>query len=174
VVRVVPLRRRHIKAVMRIEQQVYPRPWTPAIFQSELAQVGTSRCYVAAFVGNELAGYGGTMYTPDGAHVTNIAVDPRSQRHGIGTRLLLALTRQARLNGCDAMTLEVRVSNVAAQAMYQRFGYAPAGVRQRYYEGVEDAIVMWVHDVDSLDYSARLRDIEADLPGRTEWTEGLG
>ena len=47
------------------------------------------------------------------------------------------------------MTLEVRVTNVGAQALYRKFGFAPAGVRKKYYEQTEDAIAMWVHDLDT-------------------------
>ena len=70
-------------------------------------------------------------------------------------------------HGCHAVTLEVRVSNSAAQAMYRRFGFQPAGVRARYYENTEDAIVMWAHDVDRAPYLERLAAIEEEIPGRT-------
>ena len=73
---------------------------------------------------------------------------PRSA-HGIGTRLLAELAWAAIERGCAAMTLEVRVTNVGAQELYRRFGFAPAGVRKRYYENTEDAIVMWCHDIDT-------------------------
>jgi ribosomal-protein-alanine N-acetyltransferase len=58
------------------------------------------------------------------------------------------------------MSLEVRVSNTAAQALYARFGFAPAGVRRKYYENVEDAIVMWCHELGSPEHAHRLRAIE--------------
>ena len=69
--------------------------------------------------------------------------------------------------GCTGLTLEVRVANDAAKAMYHRFGYAPAGVRKNYYsETNEDALVMWAHDADLAPYGERLDAIEATLPGR--------
>ena len=58
-----------------------------------------------------------------------------------------------------------RTSNAAAQALYRRFGFAPVGVRKNYYEGVEDAIVMWCHDIDSTEYAERLDRLEAGLVG---------
>ena len=64
-----------------------------------------------------------------------------------------------------AWTLEVRASNNAAQDLYRRFGFAPAGVRNRYYENTEDAIVMWCHDIQSESYAERLRSIADDLSG---------
>jgi len=89
-----------------------------------------------------------------------------------GTRLLLTLARQARKAGSKNLTLEVRVSNRGAQSMYQSFGFGPVGMRSRYYEGVEDAIVMWANDIDTPDYADRLDAIEVALPGRTTW-DGL-
>jgi ribosomal-protein-alanine N-acetyltransferase len=167
-VRIGPLRRRHLRQVMKIEHQVYPRPWTPGIFTSELAQRDT-RCYLAARVGLSIVGYCGTLYSADDAHITNIAVDPKWHRHKIGTRLLVASIRHSIGRGAKNLTLEVRVSNVGAQQMYRQFGMAPAGVRPNYYENVEDAIVMWAQDIDAPEYLARLEAIDAAVPGRTSF-----
>jgi ribosomal-protein-alanine N-acetyltransferase len=169
-VRIGPLRKRHLRQVMAIEEQVYPKPWSPGVFRSEVVGMKDgSRLYAAATVGRHVVGYGGILYQVDDGHVTNIAVDPRWQRHKIGSRLLLALARAAVAHGCDAITLEVRVSNAPAQAMYRRFGFQPAGIRSRYYENTEDAIVMWAHDVGGAAYRERLDLIEDELPGRTSW-----
>jgi [ribosomal protein S18]-alanine N-acetyltransferase len=160
---IVPMRRRHVRPVLRIEAQVYPRPWTLSLFLSELA-LRTSRAYLVALSDDEVVGYAGLMVTPDGGHVTTIAVDPSVQRRAVGTRLLLALTREAVGRGVDAMTLEVRLGNHSAQALYRTFGYVPVGVRKNYYpETNEDALVMWAHDVHRPDYQARLAAIEAGL-----------
>jgi ribosomal-protein-alanine N-acetyltransferase len=106
--------------------------------------------------------------------VTTIAVDPAWHRRGIGSRLLLALSRSAIAAGCTGLTLEVRMSNEAAKGMYRDFGYAPAGVRKNYYaESNEDALVMWAHDVDLAAYAERLTRIEAGIPGTTTLEEGL-
>jgi ribosomal-protein-alanine N-acetyltransferase len=171
-VRISPMRRRNLRAVMRIEEQVYPRPWSLAVFHGEIGARDGSRLYIVAKVDNALVGYAGVLYQIDDGHVTNVAVDPAHHRHKIGSRLLLTLARHARRRGSKNLTLEVRVSNHGAQTMYNQFGFAPVGMRQRYYEGVEDAIIMWANDIDSPAYSARLDAIEAALPGRTTW-EGL-
>ena len=169
----VAMRRRHLRGVLKIEAQVYPRPWTLGLFLSELALRAT-RVYVVAKVGPTVVGYAGLMLTAGDGHVTTIAVDPVWHRHGIGTRLLLALSRAGIARGCTGLTLEVRVSNDAAQAMYRTFGYAPAGVRKNYYsESNEDALVMWAHDVDLPAYAERLDAIEAGLAGTTTLEEGL-
>ena len=157
----VAMHRKHLKAILAIERQVYPRPWTIGVFTSELEQVRKGhRYYAVALQGSTVVGYGGLMLTPDEAHVTNIAVDPTLHRQGVGRRLLTHLARRAVAHGAHALSLEVRVSNTAAQEMYRRFGFVPAGIRQRYYENTEDAIVMWASDIDSPEYSRLLDGME--------------
>ncbi|HEV3227741.1 MAG TPA: ribosomal protein S18-alanine N-acetyltransferase [Acidimicrobiales bacterium] len=166
-VRITAMRRRHLRSVLRIENEVYPRPWSLGLFMSELA-IRTGRIYLVARVGTSVVGYSGMLFSIDDGHVTTIAVDPVWHRGKIGTRLLLHLLRQGIAKGAKNFTLEVRVSNEGAQALYRHFGFAPAGVRKGYYiETNEDAIVMWAHDVDQPHYLARLDAIEAAIPGHT-------
>jgi ribosomal-protein-alanine N-acetyltransferase len=163
----VPMRRRHLRAVLRIENQVYPRPWSLPLFMSEL-NLRTSRAYFVARVGGSVVGYAGLMLTGDEAHVTTIAVDPVWHQQKLGSRLLLHLAREAASRGARHLTLEVRMSNGPAQAMYRKFGFRPAGIRKNYYvETNEDALVMWADDIDQPDYRARLAGIEAGIPGST-------
>jgi ribosomal-protein-alanine N-acetyltransferase len=152
-----PMRRRDVAAIQPIEQVSYPRPWSPAVFQSEveLSRRG-ERYYIVARRAHELVGYAGMMFAVGDAHVTNIASSTAHRREGIGTRLLAELAWEAIERGCTALTLEVRTSNTAAQALYRNFGFAPVGVRQKYYENVEDAIVMWCHDIGEPAYRERL------------------
>jgi ribosomal-protein-alanine N-acetyltransferase len=155
-----PMRRRHLHAVLRIEQLAHPRPWTVGVFKSELAQ-GDERYYVVLKVSGRIAGYGGLMFVADEAHVTNLAVSVSLRRHGLGTRLLAHLAREAARRGCSAMTLEVRAGNLGAQALYGRFGFVGAGVRRDYYrETHEDAVVMWLYELRSTEVQGRLRAIE--------------
>src|SRR5687767_9454882 len=166
-VQLVPMRRRHLRSVLRIEAQVYPRPWSLSLFMSELA-LRSSRAYFVARVGGAVVGYCGLMLTGEDAHVTTIAVDPEWQRHKIGSRMLLNLAREALHRGARHLTLEVRMSNEPAQAMYRRFGFRPAGIRKNYYvETNEDALVMWADDIDTDEYAERLDNIEMGIPGLT-------
>ena len=166
---ITPMRRRDLRdGVLETERHAYPSPWSPAVFQSEIDQVRSgSRWYVTARRRDGdrrdrrarrglIVGHAGLWFTADEAHVTNVAVHPRARRSGVGLALMLALADEARRRGCEAWTLEVRVSSTGAQELYRRFGFAPAGVRQRYYENVEDAIVMWCHDLATEAYAARL------------------
>lgn len=159
-----PMRKRHIRDVLAIENVVYPKPWTPGVFQSELDEMRDGyRNYVIARIADRLGGYAGLLYSGDDAHVTNIAVAPSLQRRHIGARLLLHQARFAAAQGFRSLTLEVRVSNKPAQELYRRFGFAPAGIRKNYYEGVDDALVMWCHDIDTAEYAERLAQLEAHL-----------
>ena len=155
-----PLRKRHLAAVMPIEHASYPKPWSVNVFNSELEMFRRGeRTYLAALQGRTLLGYAGMLYAGDDAHVTNIAVGPQFHRQGVATRLLAELAWAAIERGSTGLTLEVRVSNTGAQALYERFGFERAGVRKNYYENVEDAIVMWRHDILHADYRARLREL---------------
>jgi [ribosomal protein S18]-alanine N-acetyltransferase len=178
VVTITAMKRRHVRQIMRIEKQVYPRPWTPAAFTNEIGAPRDNRRYIVARVGSRVAGYGGIMYVEDArdgapsAHVTNIAVDPDLHRSKIGTRLMLSLSRLARNNGCRHLSLEVRHTNVAAQALYRRFGFLQEGVRKRYYENTDDALIMWARHIDQPAFTERLADLEAEVDGITLF-EGL-
>jgi [ribosomal protein S18]-alanine N-acetyltransferase len=157
------MRRRHLRRVLAIEAQVYPRPWSASLFLSELAQ-RTTRTYLVAKSGGDVVGYSGMMFMGEEAHVTNIAVDPHLHGHKIGTRLLLAMTTEAIARGARVISLEVRVSNRVAQAMYEKFGFSAVGVRKGYYiETNEDALIMSVENARSTDYRMRLQSIRDEL-----------
>jgi ribosomal-protein-alanine N-acetyltransferase len=167
VVHIVAMRRRHLRSVLAIESQVYPRPWTMSLFLSELGLRAT-RAYFVAKVGRDVVGYAGLMVSVDEGHITTIAVDPRWHRHQIGSRLLLAVFREAIARGLSALTLEVRVSNETAQAMYRRFGFSSVGIRKGYYaETNEDALVMWARDLGTPESATMLDEAELAIDGET-------
>jgi ribosomal-protein-alanine N-acetyltransferase len=153
----------HLRSVVRIEQQVYPEPWTESLFLSELAQKA-SRDYLVAEIDSSVVGYAGLSYVDDEAHLTNIAVDPQFQGRSIATQLMLRCVETCQARGIRSMTLEVRVSNVVAQALYRKFGFGPSGVRKNYYARPrEDALIMWVHDIDQPDYADRTQRVASAL-----------
>jgi ribosomal-protein-alanine N-acetyltransferase len=166
-VHIMPMRRRHLRAVLKIEEQVYPRPWSHSLFVSELA-LRSTRAYIVAKVGRDVVGYSGLMMSLTDGHITTVAVDPAWQRHHVGTRLLLALAREAIARDATALTLEARLSNKRAQDLYRRFGFVPVGVRKGYYVDTgEDALVMWAYDVNTESYDALLAGIERGVRGTT-------
>jgi [ribosomal protein S18]-alanine N-acetyltransferase len=159
------MRRRHLRRVLSIEGQVYPRPWSASLFLSELAQ-RTARTYLVAKADGEVIGYAGMMFMGEEAHVTNIAVDPGWHGRKAGTRLLLAIITEAIARGAGVISLEVRVSNHVAQAMYEKFGFSVVGVRKGYYvETNEDALIMTVPNARSTGYRVRLQRIRDELAG---------
>lgn len=163
-----PMRRWHIEEVMRIERTAYPQPWTEGVFADELAmQARGSRHYLVAMLGGHVVGYGGMIYMDDAAHVTNVAVDLSMRRRGIATEIMLDLAWEARRVGMSSLTLEVRESNVSAQSLYRRFGFVPVGVRAKYYENRDDAIVMWCTDIQGEEFVRRLQHIEAERGAAT-------
>jgi len=159
-----PMRRRHLRGVLRIEGRTSTTPWSLGLFVAELGR-GDQRVYLVAREESRVAGYAGALLVAGEAHITTIAVDPDRQGNSIGRRLLLALVRRCIDLGTGAATLEVRASNEAALALYRPFAFVPAGVRKGYYsKPVEDALVLWAHDVARPEYAARLAAIEAALP----------
>lgn len=158
-----PMRRRHLRTVVAHERAVYTHPWTTGLFLSELARPET-RSYVIARAGALLVGHCGVLYVEDEGHVTTVVVAPAWQGHGIATRMLLYQFAHAVARGAEALTLEVRVGNSGAQALYRRFGFVPAGIRKGYYpETGEDALIMWAHDIASERARQRRAAIEASL-----------
>ncbi len=136
-------------AIEAIEVRAYPTPWSRSMFASELAKP-TSVC-LGAFEGDELVGYVINSRYVDAWHVMNVAVDPDRQRRGIATALLERVFELTADDERRGYTLEVRVSNEGAIALYSELGFEPRGIRRGYYtDNREDALIMW--------RDARLRD----------------
>jgi ribosomal-protein-alanine N-acetyltransferase len=131
-----------IQAVNRIERASFPVPWPDYAFRQEIESNRLAH-YLVVRAGGEIVAYGGMWMMVDEAHVTTFAVLPEWRRRGIGGRLMLAMVRLAGDLGARVATLEVRLSNVAARELYQRFGFRPVGIRPRYYsDNAEDALIM--------------------------------
>jgi ribosomal-protein-alanine N-acetyltransferase len=127
--------------VIAVERRAFPTPWSLAMFVLELSK--PSGVCLTAQRGEELVGHVICSRYDTVWHVMNIAVDPRLRRQGIATALLAALIERVD-DGTAQLTLEVRPTNRAAIALYERFGFRSAGVRPRYYQdNGEDALIMW-------------------------------
>ena len=132
-----------IPMVQLVERKCFTTPWSRNIFVSEVTR-NDNAIYLVAEVGERIVGYAGIWIILDEGHITNIAVDPAFQRQGIGQGLMDVLTMAAVKRGVVAMTLEVRVSNSGAQALYTKLGFEPNGIRKEYYQDdKEDALIMW-------------------------------
>jgi ribosomal-protein-alanine N-acetyltransferase len=149
-----------IDAVQVVERASFPVPWPANAFRHELTQNKNAH-YIVAREGDRIVGYAGLWLSLDEAHITTFAVLPDYRRRKIGERMLVALFDKSAKLGAEWMTLEVRASNLAAQKLYEKYGFRPAGIRRRYYsDNNEDAIIMWtdrLKDRSVRDRLARLR-----------------
>jgi ribosomal-protein-alanine N-acetyltransferase len=150
-----------IPAVATLEQRIYDSPWSVRVFYDELA-MDNRRYLVAEEDDVGIVGYAGLLVVESDAHITTLAVEVQARRHSLGTRLMMELVAAAIDSGVDHITLEVRMSNEGAQRLYQKFGFAPVGLRKDYYRD-EDALVMWADDINSIDYQSRLMGVRSDL-----------
>jgi ribosomal-protein-alanine N-acetyltransferase len=131
-----------LPAVIGIERRSFVTPWSLAMFVLELSKP-SGICLATVDDQGTLIGYLVCSRYDEVWHLMNVAVDPARRRERIATDLIEQLFEDA---GADArFTLEVRVSNTAAIAMYERFGFRSAGLRRRYYhDNGEDALIMWL------------------------------
>ena len=104
-----------------------------------------------------IIGFAGMWLAFDEAHVTTIGVDPLHQGLGLGELLLLCMFDEAVARGANWLTLEVRVTNAAAQALYRKYGFTSHGTRKRYYsDNNEDALIMWSPALGEPEYRAEV------------------
>ena len=137
---------KHLDAIETIEKRAYPTPWSRSMFAGELAK--PSSIGIGAFDDHEgairLVGYVIVSRYVDAWHVMNIAVERAYRHQGVATTLLDELFRLTEGDPRRGYTLEVRVSNATAIALYERAGFRATGVRRGYYtDNREDALIMW-------------------------------
>ena len=139
-----------LDAIERIERASYRTPWSRSMFASELAKP-SSLSFGAVDETGTLVGYLVLSRYVDAWHVMNVAVEPERRRQGIASALLHRLLNLTKDDSLRGYTLEVRVSNLGAIRLYERFGFRSKGVRRGYYtDNREDALIMW-RDADSAD-----------------------
>lgn len=134
-----------IEAVLEIERASFGAPWTRALFEREMA-LAFSRTFLACTQeaeGERIVGYAIVWFVSDELHLLNLAVAPTHRRRGVGEKLLERVVAEAVCQACQVITLEVRATGKAAQALYHKAGFVPVAVRKGYYsDNGEDAIVM--------------------------------
>ena len=131
-----------LDSVVAIEEATFAHPWTRADYEGELTRNKAAR-YLVAEENGAVVGFAGAWIIIDESHVTNIAVAEAARRRGIGLAMTRALLQYLSNLGAAYATLEVRESNLAARAMYEKLGFFKVGRRKRYYEdNGEDALIM--------------------------------
>ncbi|MDD2220598.1 MAG: ribosomal protein S18-alanine N-acetyltransferase [Clostridia bacterium] len=134
-----------LPSLLEIENKSFSLPWSEQSYRDELVNNDMAH-YLGLFVDGKLAAYGGFWLIFDEAHICNIAVAPQFRRRGLGEALLRAQIALAASLGVERMTLEVRVSNDAAQGLYKKLGFRACGIRPKYYQdNNEDALIMWLN-----------------------------
>lgn len=131
-----------LNAIMVIEPQIYPYPWTRGNFSDSLNSGYTARVLLD---GEEIIGYSLMMLVLDEAHLLNLSIAKTSQKQGLGRTLLEHMVEIAKNNQMANMFLEVRQSNLSAIALYENMGFNEMAIRRNYYpaaNGREDAILM--------------------------------
>ncbi|EFD93400.1 ribosomal protein S18-alanine N-acetyltransferase [Megasphaera lornae] len=129
--------------IFAVEREAFSVPWSQAAIQRELQNTALTMYYVLVTDRGDIAGYAGLWHVADEGQITNVAVLPAFRGKGYGELLLRVLMEAAWRVGCASIFLEVRVSNLSAQQLYRKLGYAAVSVRRAYYsQPTEDACVM--------------------------------
>lgn len=140
-IRIRPMQPADAAQAAQIEQLCFTDPWSAQAFLDSMALPYT--CFLAAEVSEKIVGYCGSYISYDEAEIVNVAVTKSERKKGIGRQMLMELLENNAARGVTAFTLEVRVSNAPAIALYQSLGFQMEGIRRRFYENpVEDAYVM--------------------------------
>ena len=131
----------HVDGIAELERACFSVPWSRESVASELEN--PVAWYVVAEEGGQLLGYAGMHAILDEGYITNIATSPAHRRRGVADALLCALKACAAERELSFLSLEVRLSNAAAQGLYRKHGFAPSGLRRGYYHSPkEDALIM--------------------------------
>ncbi len=118
---------------------------------------------------NEILGYLGSWMIIDEMHITTIATAKNHTRKGVAEALLIAQIFKALEHNIKALTLEVRVSNIKAQGLYEKYLFKRQGIRKRYYEDtLESALIMWTEDINSDEFQKNFRERLVELVNKSE------
>lgn len=145
---ILPMSSQHTEAIAQIEKQCFSAPWSQKAIEEELEN---SNAHFLSVVSNgRVLGYIGVHEVCGEAYIDNIAVDPQFRRLGIGEKLIKTAQQNAFERGCEFISLEVRKSNEAAIALYEKLGYQKAGERKNFYTApTEDAVIMTLKECDT-------------------------
>jgi ribosomal-protein-alanine N-acetyltransferase len=131
-----------LPSVHEIERRSFSTPWPSHAYRTEL-ETNRLAHYRVVRVDRRVVAYAGIWLMVDEAHITTFAVDPAWRRRHVGEALLMAMMDLAIERGAREATLEVRLTNLAARRLYEKYGFRPVGIRPRYYsDNNEDALIM--------------------------------
>ena len=134
-----------VDRIAEMEKICFPEePWSREMVAAEFSGLNPTR-YFAAEEDGVIVAYAGIWVIPPEGYITNVAVLPECRRKGIASAVLQKMIEDSLAEGVTDITLEVRVSNAPAIALYKSFGFEESGIRPKYYQDGEDALIMWRH-----------------------------
>lgn len=143
-----PMTKEDVEFVTKIEEEAYGKHhWSKSSFYDEMSN-NLAKYYVAKTDDGEIVGYAGTWHIIDEGHITTIAVKNDYLRNHIGEAIIHRIIEDCYKNEIKYLTLEVRVSNIPAIKLYEKYGFQSLGTRKGYYQdNDEDALIMWTENI---------------------------
>lgn len=139
---------RDLPGVLALQTSSFSNPWTAEALAWELEHSPVSRLYVLKDPDGQTVAFCACWHLVDELHINSVAVAPDRRRQGIGSELMRGVLAAARAEGAVRATLEVRRSNEAARALYERLGFVVEAIRPDYYTNPrEDALILWLRDL---------------------------
>ncbi len=140
---IVPMTSFHFDKIKEKLLEEYDSFWNPSVLESELSNPNSS--YFVATTNETILGFGGIWKAVDDCHITDIVVKKDYRQNGIGSKLLEKLIQEAKQKNVKSLTLEVNANNIPAKKLYEKYGFKTLGVRKKYYNNTDDAIIMTLY-----------------------------
>lgn len=132
--------------VALVEEACFKFPWSRQAFWEEVQN--ENALYLVMEIDGSIFGYMGAWLIEKEAHITNVAIHPKYQKKGLGHKLVKKMLERCKEKNITSSTLEVRPSNAPAIALYEKLGFKSVGIRPKYYEDGEGAMIMWLTKLD--------------------------
>ena len=142
---ILPMAIEHFNEIENVLTTKFDSFWSPSILKQELEN--SSSQYFVAVIDTEIAGFGGIWKAVDDCHITDIVVRKDLRKLGIGSLILEKLIQAAKDKMVNSITLEVNANNIPAQKLYEKYGFKIVGIRKKYYNNTDDAIIMTLYFV---------------------------
>ncbi len=158
---IAPMQSEHIQTVSSLEKLCFGPHWALTQFDREL---DNPRCsYFVALEGEQVLAYLGYWKILEEAHITSVGVHPAQRKRRIAQHLMCYMIDDCIQHEIQWITLEVKASNVSAQKLYEKFGFAVMGRRKNYYQAEkEDALIMWTEDISEATYQDKLQELKQE------------
>ena len=142
-IQIQPMTQQDLKQIEEILTTDFDEFWTPSIFEKELNNPNSS--YFVAKQKNQIVGFGGIWKAVDDIHITNLVTKKNMRNLGIAKQILDKLIQTAKQTKLASLTLEVNENNLPAIHLYEKFGFQKLGIRKKYYNNQDNAIIMTLY-----------------------------